>query len=114
MLIKKLIKWWTRQEQASRSAIWVSFLGFFGTIGGLITFGIRHIEGSIATWKLIYIILGAVTIVWGILFLLIVPDNPATTRWLTPDQKIIAIQRVIENKQGTKSRTFVKEQVVEA
>lgn len=106
--------WWTRQEQASRSAIWVSFLGFFGTIGGLITFGIGHISGSLATWKLIYLILGAFTIIWGVLFILVVPDNPATARWLSEDEKLVAIQRVVENKTGTKSKTFVKEQVVEA
>ncbi len=72
--------WWTRQEQASRSAIWISFLGFFGTIGGLITFGIGHISGSLSTWKLIYLILGAFTVVWGVLFIIFVPDNPATAR----------------------------------
>ncbi|KAH6693357.1 major facilitator superfamily domain-containing protein [Leptodontidium sp. MPI-SDFR-AT-0119] len=106
--------WWTRQEQASRSAIWVSFLGFFGTIGGLITFGIGHIEGSLATWKLIFLILGAFTIVWGVLFLLVVPDNPATARWLTQEERVVAVQRVVENKTGTKSTTFVKAQVLEA
>jgi len=106
--------WWTRQEQASRSAIWISFLGFFGTIGGLITFGIGHIEGSIATWKLIYLILGAFTIVWGILFIIVVPDNPATAKWLSEDERVVAVQRVVENRTGTKTRTFVKEQVVEA
>jgi MFS family permease len=106
--------WWTRQEQASRSAIWISFLGFFGTIGGLITFGIGHIEGSLSTWKLIYLILGAFTIIWGVLFLLVVPDNPATTKWLSEEERVVAIQRVVENKTGTKTRTFVKEQVWEA
>ena len=43
-----------------------------------------------------------------------VPDNPATARWLSEDEKLVAIQRVVENKTGTKSKTFVKEQVVEA
>lgn len=106
--------WWTRQEQASRSAIWVSFLGFFGTIGGLITYGIGHIEGSLATWKLIYLILGAFTIVWGILFILVVPDNPATAKWLTEEERVVALQRVVENKTGTRTRAFVKAQVIEA
>ncbi|KAF8856110.1 MFS general substrate transporter [Acephala macrosclerotiorum] len=106
--------WWTRQEQASRSAIWISFLGFFGTIGGLITFGIGHIEGSLATWKLIFLILGAFTVIWGVLFIVVVPDNPASARWLSEDEKVVAIQRVVENKTGTKTKTFVKEQVLEA
>ena len=106
--------WWTRQEQASRSAIWVSFLGFFGTIGGLITFGIGHIEGSLSTWKFIYIILGAFTILWGVIFLLVVPDNPINARFLSEEEKLVAVQRVVENKTGTKTKTFVKAQVWEA
>jgi len=106
--------WWTRHEQASRSAIWVSFLGFFGTIGGLITFGIGHIDSPISTWKFIYVILGAFTIAWGVLFLLVVPDNPATAKWLTEEERVVAVQRVVENRTGTKSRTYVKAQVVEA
>jgi MFS family permease len=106
--------WWTRHEQASRSALWVSFLGFFGTIGGLITFGIGHIEGSLSTWKLIYLILGAFTILWDILFILVVPDNLASAKWLSEQERLVAIQRVVENKTGTKTRTFVKEQVLEA
>jgi MFS family permease len=100
--------WWTRNEQASRSALWISFFGFFGTIGGLLTFAIDHIEGSLSTWKVIYFLLGTITILWGIAFLLIVPDNPVTAHWLSPPEKIVALQRVIENKTGTKTRTFVK------
>ncbi|CAG8980630.1 hypothetical protein HYALB_00012817 [Hymenoscyphus albidus] len=106
--------WYTRQEQASRSSLWISFMGLFGTIGGILTFGIGHINHSLSPWKLIYLILGAVTILWGILFLIFVPDNPATTSWLTEEERIVALQRVIENKTGTKSRAFVKSQAWEA
>ncbi|KAH8594751.1 major facilitator superfamily domain-containing protein [Bisporella sp. PMI_857] len=106
--------WWTRQEQASRGPLWISFMGLFGTIGGILTFGIGHIDASISTWKLIYIILGGFTILWGIVFLLVIPDNPATAKWLTPEERVVAVQRVIENKTGTKTRKFDKAQIIEA
>jgi MFS family permease len=106
--------WWTRHEQAGRSSLWISFLGVGSFIGVLIAYGIGHITGGLNPWRYIYIILGAVTIVWGILFFLFVPDSPAHVKWLTEEEKVIAVQRVIENKTGTKSRRFVKSQIIEA
>jgi MFS family permease len=106
--------WWTREEQVIRGMAWVAFNGVFSTFGGLITFGIGHIDGALSTWKYIYLILGAITILWGFLFIWMVPDNPATARWLTEEQQIIAIQRVIDNKTGTKTRQFDTSQIMEA
>ncbi|KAI2607243.1 major facilitator superfamily domain-containing protein [Hypoxylon fragiforme] len=106
--------WWTRQEQASRSALWISFLGVGSFVGTLLAFGIGHIQGALSTWKYIYLILGCITIVWGVAFTLWVPDGPASVKWLDENEKVIAVQRVIGNKTGTKSRRFVKAQVVEA
>lgn len=106
--------WWTRQEQASRSALWISFLGVGSFIGVLLAYGIGHITGHLHPWRYIYIILGAATIVWGVIFTLCVPDSPARVKWLSEEEKVVAVQRVVENKTGTKSRRFVRAQVVEA
>ncbi|KAI1770287.1 MFS general substrate transporter [Hypoxylon cercidicola] len=106
--------WWTRQEQAGRSALWISFLGVGSFVGTLLSYGIGHIQSTLSTWKYIYLILGALTIVWGLLFTFFVPDGPASVRWLNEHEKVIAVQRVIENKTGTKSRRFSKDQVIEA
>ncbi|KAI0852934.1 MFS general substrate transporter [Daldinia vernicosa] len=106
--------WWSRQEQAGRSALWISFLGVGNFVGTLLAYGIGHMQGSLSTWKYIYLILGSLTIVWGVVFTLFVPDSPASVQWLDEDEKVIAIQRVIENKTGTKSRRIVSNQVIEA
>ncbi|KAH7026368.1 major facilitator superfamily domain-containing protein [Microdochium trichocladiopsis] len=106
--------WWTRQEQAGRSALWISFLGVGSFVGTLLAYGIGHIRGGLSTWKYIFLILGAMTVVWGVIFTLFVPDSPAHVSWLNENEKVVAIQRVVENKTGTKSRRFVKAQVVEA
>ncbi|KAI0161165.1 MFS general substrate transporter [Hypoxylon sp. FL1284] len=106
--------WWTRQEQAGRSALWISFLGVGSFVGTLLAYGIGHIQSALSTWKYIYLILGALTIVWSLLFTIFVPDGPASVKWLDEDEKVVAIQRVVENKTGTKSRHFVKDQITEA
>ncbi|GKT95717.1 allantoate permease protein [Colletotrichum tofieldiae] len=103
--------WWTRQEQAGRSALWVSFLGVGSFIGTLLAYGIGHITGSMSPWKYIFLILGAMTVVW----VSSSPFSPARVKWLTEQEKVVAIQRVAENKTGTgRSKTFVMAQVVEA
>ncbi|OIW25435.1 MFS general substrate transporter [Coniochaeta ligniaria NRRL 30616] len=106
--------WWTRQEQAGRSALWISFLGVGSFVGTLVSYGIGHITGSLKPWKYIFIILGAVTIVWGVIFTIFVPDSPSQVKWLTEEEKVIAVQRIAVNKMGTKSRRFVKAQIIEA
>lgn len=106
--------WWTRAEQASRSSLWISFLGVGSFVGTLLAYGIGHITGSLNPWRYIYIILGAVTLVWGVLFMLFVPDGPSNVRWLSEQERVVAVQRVVENKTGTKSRHFDRAQVIEA
>lgn len=106
--------WWTRQEQASRSGVWVSFVGVGGAVGSLLAFAIGHVQGSLAQWRLIFLVLGATTVLWGVVFILFMPDGPAQVRWLNEEEKVVAVQRVIGNKMGTKSRRFVRAQVVEA
>jgi hypothetical protein len=83
-------------------------------VGVLLAYGVGHIQGSISSWKIICLLLGGVTVVWGALFLVMVPDSPTKVRWLTEEERVIAVQRLIDNKTGTKSRRFVKSQIVEA
>ncbi|KAH9909754.1 major facilitator superfamily domain-containing protein [Xylariomycetidae sp. FL2044] len=106
--------WYTQKEQASRASVWVATLGLFSTVNGILTFGIGHITGSLSPWKYIFLILGALTFLWGLVFLYVVPDNPATSRWLTDDEKVTAIQRVVENKAGTKTSAVDRAQILEA
>lgn len=107
--------WWSRAEQAGRSALWISFLGVGSCIGTLLAYGIGHITGSLSPWKYIFLILGTITVLWGTAFFLLVPDGPSKVRWLSEDEKIVAVQRVVENKTGTgRTRKFDKSQVMEA
>lgn len=107
--------WWTRAEQAGRSALWISFLGVGSFVGVLVAYGIGHITtGSLSAWKYIFLILGAVTFLWGLVFFVFVPDGPANVKWLSEEEKVVAVQRIVENKTGTKTRHFDRSQIMEA
>ncbi|OQE46524.1 hypothetical protein PENCOP_c001G06015 [Penicillium coprophilum] len=90
-----------REEQPLRQSAW-----FFGNflavlIGGLIAYGIGTINTSaIAHWKLLFLILGAITSTYGLVLFVMLPDSPAQAIFLKPDERVIAVQRTLTNKTG--------------
>ncbi|KAF7329110.1 MFS general substrate transporter [Mycena kentingensis (nom. inval.)] len=106
--------WYTRDELPLRQFIWYSGLGWGGVIGSYISTGISHIKpgpGEPAQWQYIFYILGAVTMLWALAIWFLLPDSPASARWLTPRQRILAVQRVAGNQLGIKNKKFKREQV---
>lgn len=49
-------------------------------VSGLISYGIHHIYGDIAQWKILFLITGAVTLVLGVVWWFYFPDS-VTTAW---------------------------------
>jgi len=65
--------------------------GLANVLGGLIGYGIGSIHAGIPAWKFPFIIFGSATVVWGFVFLLCTPSNPAKAKWLTEKEKAIAV-----------------------
>ena len=99
-------------------------------IGGLLGYAIGHIQGGniklsaahtkngftnmcpgIARWMYVFIIFGACSIAWGIVSLILLPDLPSTAKFLTEQERVIAVERVAANRQGVKNRHFKKYQL---
>lgn len=58
---------WEKEEQSLRSSFWLACNGFASIIGALLAYGSGHAEGlTIPNWKLIYLIAGCMTILWGV------------------------------------------------
>lgn len=69
-----------------------------GAFGGLLAGGIiEGLEGKGGTrgWKWLFIIEGLITVVLSLLAFFILPNYPATTKWLTPEQKKLATARLL-------------------
>lgn len=58
--------------------------------------------------------LGAFAIAVGVAVLLWMPDSPANARFLTKEERVIAIERIRDGQCGTENKRLKKEQVVEA
>ena len=111
-------QWYTKKEQGARTGIWFSFNGFAGVLGGLVAYGVA--KGSlgkheaIASWKILFLVFGLVTIVVGMCFVLFMPDSPLRAGFLHAQEKRLAVERTRVNQQGIGNKHFKWYQFKEA
>jgi MFS family permease len=92
-----LSSWYTPRELATRTAIMYcgSLLSsaFGGLVGAGVQYGLNGVHG-LHSWQWLFIIEGAVTVAFSLISLVILPDFPATTRWLSDEEKAVAVHRL--------------------
>ncbi|CUM68118.1 uncharacterized protein PRCAT00005835001 [Priceomyces carsonii] len=79
--------WYRVEQQPARTAIWFGGNDFGGIVSGFIAFGLGHIRGSLNPWRYIFIIYGAMTVFWGIILMMFLPDCPEKASFLTLQEK---------------------------
>ncbi|CAN6615048.1 allantoate permease [Trichomonascus vanleenenianus] len=104
MLITSM--WYTRKEQPIRIGIWYCANGLGIAVGGLLGYGIGHIQGSLPSWKFEFLIIGALCFIWGILVFFFLPDNPVTAKFLNEREKKVLLSRLRANQTGIESKVF--------
>lgn len=74
--------------------LWYTSTGLGGLLGPILLFGIGHIHGLLHHWKYHYLILGAVTVVWGVSLFWLLPDSPVKASFLDQTERSIAVKRI--------------------
>lgn len=74
--------------------------------GGLIGYAVGHITTGLQKWMYVFIIFGALSIAWGVVSLIVLPDQPSTAKFLTDRERQVAVSRVAANRQGVKNHHF--------
>jgi len=74
---------YTKGEQASRSAIWFAGTGIGQVIGYPIMYGILQLDMPFPKWHAIYFLWGSITVFFGIAFFFIIPNDQAGAYFLT-------------------------------
>lgn len=100
MLLNSL--WYRREEQPLRTAFWYNT--FAGVFGGILSYAIGNIGGSLSTWQYIFLIYGAVTVLWGALFTLGMPESPSKAWFFTEQERELAVIRLASNQTGIESK----------
>lgn len=99
--------WYKREEQPPRVGIWYLGGGIGTIIGSLTSFGFQHYGGELFTsWQIMFLVLGVVTTLVGILLIFRLPDNPMASR-LSADQKKWVINRLRVNQTGEQIISFL-------
>ncbi|KAG2214590.1 hypothetical protein INT46_008135 [Mucor plumbeus] len=105
--------WYQREELATRVAIYFGSSSVAGAFSGAIAYGVLStMEGAhgIAGWRWLFIVEAIPTIVLGFLSFIVLPDMPETAgRWLTAEEKDVAIQRTRQSG-NTDESAFDKKQ----
>lgn len=107
--------WFTRSETPLRMCISLAFNGLAYMLASLVSYGLGHAtEAAVSPWQLIFLTYGSLNFVWGVVFLLLVPDQPANARFLSHEEKLVAVWRISKNLVGIKNPHFNRKQAVEA
>ncbi|KAF7190847.1 putative transporter [Pseudocercospora fuligena] len=94
--------WWKRSEQPIRIAFW--FKQGSSIFAGIVSYGIGHAHTSLAPWRLLFIVLGAYSILWGVVLYVFLPDSPISCWYLSEREKYVCLQRVKQNNTGMEDK----------
>ena len=101
-------------QQFFRTVIWFGSQGFGTILGASILYGLYQRTYAIASWRLLYVITGIITIVLGVIEIIHVPDIPVKAWFLNDLEKKYVVERSKENQTGFGNTKFKKDQVIEA
>ncbi|ORY23946.1 major facilitator superfamily transporter [Naematelia encephala] len=104
--------WYRRAEQPIRIAVWFSQNAFVNIFGSAIAYGLGQIHGKIYTYQIIFLCLGCFTFLFGIFTFFVFPESPTDNKFLTEDEKLVAVERLRANNQGVKSYDFKMKQAL--
>ncbi|KAI9826986.1 MAG: hypothetical protein M1819_007080 [Sarea resinae] len=105
--------WYKKKEQPPRVGLWYLGTGTGTIIGALVSFGFQHYTSrSFYSWQIMFLVIGLITMVIGLVVFLFLPNNPMSSR-LSHDEKIYAIERLRSNQTGIENKHFKPKQMVE-
>ncbi|KAK7581012.1 hypothetical protein V3481_013135 [Fusarium oxysporum f. sp. vasinfectum] len=105
--------WWRRREQTLRIGSWYCMNGLTWVLGSLITYGLARIDSKMKPYQIIFLFFGAITVGVSFVMFFWMPDSPTEAKFLTDEDKIIAIERLRNNQMGVMSREWRISHVVE-
>ncbi|CDR36540.1 CYFA0S01e02388g1_1 [Cyberlindnera fabianii] len=105
--------YYNKNENMKRTGIWVSFAGLSTIVGGLLSFAFQHVDSTFESWQIFFLVLGIITIMFGVAMYFILPNNPTSASFLTEDEKLIVLEHIRENNTGTENKHFKSKQIKE-
>lgn len=94
--------WYKTEERSIRVAFILASATLAGAFGGAIAYAVGHMDQvhGLSAWRWLFIIEGLPSCLSAPIVLLFLPDYPETARWLSEDERALAIVRL--SSEGSK------------
>lgn len=98
-----LSRWYRRSELTFRLSLYVAMAALAGAFGGLLASAILTLPsvGTLTTWRMLFVIEGIITVGISLVALVLLADRPETARWLSPEEKRLAVARIEAERRDT-------------
>ncbi|KAJ0158223.1 putative transporter [Colletotrichum tanaceti] len=103
--------WYTRDEIPTRTGIWFAGNSVGGLVASFVAFGFGHVppnDHGLGPWRCMYIVLGVLTFVWAFVLWARLPDAISDARFLAPEERRYAADRVVVAGTGSTDKTAWK------
>ncbi|GMM47011.1 hypothetical protein DAPK24_035860 [Pichia kluyveri] len=110
-----LNQYYKHEEHFGRTGVFYGFNGMGSIFLSGVSYGLyKHGEDyAIKSYKILFLIIGLMTIVNGFLILIFIPNKPTDAKWLSEREKEVVIERIRHNNQGYGNKVFKWEQAKE-
>ncbi|KAI1442504.1 putative allantoate permease [Annulohypoxylon stygium] len=106
--------WYTRDEIPTRTGIWFAGNSVGGIVSSLLAYGLGHITDNVHPWRWMFIVLGLATFLLGFWVFFLLPDTISDAKFLTPQERQWAGDRVVIAGTGrTEKTTWKWDQTIE-
>ncbi|CAG8052467.1 unnamed protein product [Penicillium salamii] len=85
-----------RKELGLRVSLLLGMSPVANCFASALAYGITHIRGSMESWRYLFIIEGAPTVLFSVVVYFYLPDSPGTAKFLTETEQTEAIERLQE------------------
>ena len=107
-------QWYTKSEAAPRFSIWYAGLGLGQIIGGVLSYAFQQVQHpSFSGWRIMFVVLGLVTVTVGFVTFFLLPDTPMKAQFLTEAEKVVLLKHVAVNQTGISNKKFKPRQLLE-
>ena len=95
-------RWYRRSELTFRLSLYIVMAPLAEAFGGLLASGILRLPnfGGLRAWRMIFAIEGIITCGLSLISFFTLTDRPESARWLSPEEKDLAIARVKSERVG--------------
>jgi MFS family permease len=106
--------WYRRREQPLRIACWYGTNGVASMLGSLLAYGLSFIQSPhLYVYQILFLTVGLATVLTAPLLYWRLDNSPAEARFLTPEEKRWAIERLRDNQTGVETKVIKWNQVWE-